>query len=202
MKKIFLFSVLFAIVAASCKKNPGDPSITVTASFPTITFISGNHFAIPKGGTLPSGASIATAYDSFYKVSCPIVVIDSTVHALVPGLYKATATAQNKYGYVSSATYYVAVTDLPNGNLNLAGVYQLSGGGTYFENDISPYVSDYYLMNNFAGDSTGMGSTALFALINDSTIAFTGANYGLTGTLGLAVGDTTISYNGLTYIKN
>ena len=82
MKKIFLFSVLLAVVAASCKKDNGNPSITVTASFPTITLINNSYpyFSIPLGSATPVGSAIATAYDSFYRESCPIVVVGNVVH--------------------------------------------------------------------------------------------------------------------------
>ena len=83
MRKILMFSVLLAVAAASCKKDQGDPSITVTASYPTLIFTNGNYLSIPKGGTLPAGMAIASAYDSFYRAECPIVVIDSSVHPLV-----------------------------------------------------------------------------------------------------------------------
>ncbi len=68
MKKIFLFSVLIAIAVASCKKV-NNPNMTVTASFPTITFPNGIYFSVPLNGTLPTVSQVATAYDSFYKES-------------------------------------------------------------------------------------------------------------------------------------
>lgn len=199
MKKILLFSVLIAVVAVSCKKY-ANPSITVTASFPTLTFTNGIYLSIPVNGTRP--VQVATAYDSFYKKSLAVILIDSTVHTFVPGLYQATATAKNQYGYVTTVTYYVAVTNAA-GNLNLSGKWMI-GASDSFDNYITPLVANYYTMSNFNGvypPGSGTGASADFAVIDTNTIAFTDANYGTTGTFSYAPLDTTMAYNGLTFTK-
>jgi len=202
MKKILLFSVLVAMVAASCKKNPGNPSIIVTASFPTITQTNA-YFSTPVGGSLPAGSSIGTAYDSVYKTNISLVVIDTNVHTSVPGLYQCTATATNKYGYVSSVTYFVAVTNL-SFTPNLPGAYQM-GGNDSAQNNVALFETGYYSMDNYGGvnilANPGTGTQALFAIITDSTIAFTDANFGTVGSITYATGDTSLIYNGMTYSK-
>ena len=235
MKKILIFSVLFALVAASCKKNPGNPSQIVTVSFPTITPIN-TYFSVGVGGSLPTGSQIASAYDSVYANKIPgvsyngvlsMVVNDTNIHTSVPGLYQATAYARSYYGYITTIYYYVAVTDISGTAPNLAGTYILSGSasGDTTNATVSPLSSsvagNFYQISNFYGNdayaSTGDDSTAIFALIDNSTIAFAGAGastywtttgawdqtpatwpgaayYGFTGSVTYAVGDTSLTY--------
>lgn len=234
MKKILLFSVLIAIAATSCKKNYGDPSITVAVSFPTIHPIQ-LYFSVPVGtAVLPAPASIATAWDSTYSPKfgpCSIVLIDSAVHTSVPGLYQAWVTAKNHYGYVSYLPYYVAVTNFSAGYPNLAGTYRMPGvTSDTADNTVTNLVNGFYVMNNFNGVNIvaypGADSSAVFAAITDTTIAFAGAGasvtlpytgswndvsyppswpnsfyYGATGSVTYATGDTSLIYNGFTYSK-
>jgi len=241
MKKILLFSALIAIGFASCKKNPSNPSQIVDVSFPTVTPIN-IYFSIPVGGTLPTGSQIASAYDSVYANKIPgqsyngvlsMVVSDTNIHTNIPGLYQATAVARSYYGYLTTIYYYVAVTNMSSPFPNLAGTYMLVGGTSDTTNaTVAPLASSvangFYTINNFFGSdyltSTGSDSTAVFALINDSTISFAGAGasvnwtqtgawdltpanwpgayyYGVSGSVSYAPSDTALSYNGISYYK-
>ena len=204
MKKIFLGVALLTLIASACKKKENDPSIVASVSFPTIALSNNGYFSIGVGGSLPSSSSVGSAYDSFYKAPYNLVLVDSTVNPLVPGMYYATAFATNKYGFVSSSYYWVAVTNLPSNPPNLAGNWQLTGASAIFNTTVSSIGNGYYSTRNFAGaaDTSAGLTSANFALITDSTIAFTDANYGLTGTVSLATGDTTMSYSSLTFTKH
>jgi hypothetical protein len=216
MKKILLFTVLLTMVIASCKKKVNNPSITVTASFPTITFTPTMYFSIPVGGALPS--NIATAYDSFYKQTLSVILIDSGVHNLVPGLYTGVATAKSQYGYVTNATYYVAVTNI-SGTENLSGnwyqIPPLPGDST--ATMVAQLANGFYSTSNVTGVNTVTDpadvTPAIFAVINDTTIQFgpsvAGTITSPTGTLNTTMhvlGDTSMTYataaGTLTFYKN
>lgn len=203
MKKILLFAVLLTMVIASCKKKITNPSITVTVSFPTINFTSGtSYYSIPVGGALPAG--IATAYDSFYKENLSVVLIDSGVNNLVPGIYTAVATATSKYGYVKDTTYYVAVTSF-TGSLNLSGNwYQipLLSGGDSTATTVQLLANGFYSTSNVIGANTFTDAanvlSALFVVTSDTTILF-GAplndTVGVLNTTRHILGDTTMTYD-------
>jgi len=205
MKKIFLFAVLLTIVIASCKKKQNNPSITVTVSYPTITFAPTMYFSIPVGGALPS--NIATAYDSFYRQSLSVVLIDSSVHNLVPGLYTAIATATSKYGYISNSTYYVVVTNVSTTEDLSGNWYQipLPMGGDSTATNVQKLANAFYSTSNVTGvnmvtDPVDV-TPAIFAVINDTTIQFGPSVAGsITSPTGIlytgthVLGDTTMTY--------
>jgi len=196
MKKIILLSLLALAVYSSCRKMQDNPSITVTASFPLITFQQ-QYYSIPVGGVRPT--VLATAIDTFYKQTCKIVTIDSNVNTLVPGLYTAQVSAQNKYGYVSYANYYVAVTSVSDA-LDLSGVYTnpLNDSITAVVYKLATglfYISNYNGVNNVS-NAAGItpGYFAVTNLTSANNMSFT---TGVTGTLSLVAvaGDTALVYN-------
>lgn len=195
MKKIFLLSFLSVVAFISCKKNQDNPSITVTASFPKITFQQ-QYYSIPVGGVRPT--VLATAYDTFYKQTCKVVTIDSNVNTLVPGLYTAEVTAQNKYGYVSYANYYVAVTSVPDA-LDISGIYTdpLNDSITAVVYKLTTglfSISNYNGANNVS-DPSGL-TTGMFAVTNLTSANNMSFTTGITGTLSLVAvaGDTALVY--------
>jgi len=214
MKKIFLCAVLFSVIIASCKKKQNDPSIIVTASFPTITFSPSIYFSIPVGGQRPTG--IATAYDSFYKQSLSVVLVDSTVNTLVPGLYEAIATSTSKYGYISYANYYVAVTNEPSSE-DLSGEWYQRPNADTTATIIQKLANGFYSTSNITGVdlNTTAATAATFVVINDTTIQFdntvAGSVTSPTGILNMKIhiyGDTTMTYgvlaagDSITFSKN
>ena len=191
--------------AAACKKKESDPSQVVEVSFPVITLSNGGYLSIPVGSTLPGATAVGTAVDTYYHQNTNLVLIDSNVNASVPGLYVAIAQATNKYGFVSQSNYYVAVTNLSSPVPNIAGTYWM-GATDSFNTTVSSIGSGYYSTSNVYGvniiSAPGTNTPNIFAYITDTTFAFTDANYGTTGTFGLAVGDTTMNYGGLTFTKH
>ena len=195
MKKILLCAALLSLMVTSCKKKENDPSKVVTVSFPVITLKS-NYFVISVGNSLPSPSAVGSAKDTFYNTSVNLLLVDSTVNFLVPGVYQATASAQSKNGFISYQTYFVVVTSFRSGEVpNLAGNYYLAPSG-FNNTTVTADSSVFYTMSNFNAANTTTGSlvSANFAVITDSTFAFTDANLGFTGAFSLATGDTTITY--------
>jgi len=193
MKKILLLAVLSIIIIPACKKQQNNPSIVVTASFPTIT-LSAKYYSIPVGGLHPTVQ--ATAYDSFYHESCKIVTIDSGINSFVAGFYTGYITAKNLYGFVSYDTYYVAVT-------NISGALDISGTYTTPSNDsittvVSRLATGFYSTSNYSAvnsiTNASAATSALFVITSGTTIVF---NDGTPGILGLipVLDDTTFSYN-------
>ncbi len=172
MKKILIFTGFLAVIAASCKKTPSDPSITVTVAYPTITVTGAQYYSIPVNGTLPTIS--ATAYDSFYNESVPVILDLSTLDATTPGLYAVTASAANKYGFVSNKTVYVGVTNEP-ASLDISGTYVRSGVATKVAY-ITKVATGMFLTSNVGGVDTVTQATsivpAVFVVTSDSTIDF------------------------------
>ncbi len=172
MKKIIILSLLMAVGFASCKKTPNDPSVTVTVAYPTITVTGAQYYSIPVNGTLPSIS--ATAYDSFYNESVPVILDLSTLDATTPGLYAVTASAANKYGFVSNKTVYVGVTNEP-ASLDISGTYVRSGVATKVAY-ITKVATGMFLTSNVGGVDTVTQAAsivpAVFVVTSDSTIDF------------------------------
>jgi len=195
MKKIILFSVLSVFLFSACKRQQDNPSTVVTASYPKITLTT-KYYSIPVGSVRPTVA--ATAYDSFYKQSIPIVTIDSAIHNFAPGLYEGTISATNQYGYTSYANYWVAVTGVSTALSNtLAGHWIQPALNDSFSTNVTMLANGLFSSNNvngvnFFSNPTGVVSD-IFALTGNTTLAFSS---GTTGTLSyIAVaGDTTMTY--------
>ncbi len=182
MKKILIFSVLLAVLAISCKKQPADPSITVTVSYPTITFTGAQYYSIAVNGSLPSVA--ATAYDSFYHESCTVLLDASTLDNTTPGLYAVTASAKNKYGYKTYATVYVGVTNEP-ATLDISGIYYRLANPNRVAN-ITKVANGMFMTDNIGGvditTTPGSVVSAVFVVTSDTTIDF-GSQMTSAGTL-------------------
>jgi hypothetical protein len=194
MKKIVLLSVLSLLIISSCKKKEDNPSIVVTASFPTIVF-SSQYYSVAVGSVRP--VVQAVAYDSFYKETCKIITIDSAVNTFVPGFYTGTIWAQNKYGYVTYANYYVAVTNIAN-TMDLAGHWRQSSTDDSISTDIHKLANGLYRSTNVDGVNTWTNPTAVvedyFVVTSPTSITFASGN---TGTLSyIAIpGISTMTYD-------
>ena len=194
MKKIIVLGLIAAVGIASCKKSDKVSSQIVTASTPTVTLTGASIYDIPVGGALPTIS--ATAYDSFYKVSVPVKIDQSTLDNSTPGLYTVNITATNQYGYVGSSPVLIAVT-------NRSASEDLSGGWTRPANGVAETVTKIgtglYYIDNVAGSTLIVG--AYFVVTNDSTVSFgtdqptsDGPLSTSTNILTLAVGDTSMAY--------
>ena len=198
MKKILLVSVLAALAYVGCKKKESTVSMTVTASFPVVTITGTQYFSIPVGGSLPTVNAVA--YDTFYRDSLPVVIDQAGLDNTTPGLYIVTASAKNKYGYVGSASVYVAVTNI-SPLINLAGQYiRLSNNDTVH---VSKMATGLYLTDNVGGVLATSPTAILpgyFVQTDMTTILLpsqpSGGNTlsGINGACSLVPADTTYQY--------
>jgi len=181
MKKILLFALLSVFVIASCKKKEPNPSTVVTASYPKITF-SQQYYSVPVGSVRPLVQ--ATAYDSFYKQSLRIITIDSSINTFVPGFYTGTIYAQNQYGFVTYANYYVAVTNVSDIQ-DLSGHWKQFTPNDSFSTNIVKLATGLYSTSNVDGVNVFTNPTGVvsdyFVAIDASDIIF--ANSGYIGTV-------------------
>jgi hypothetical protein len=172
MKKVIILSLLLAVGFNSCKKDYGDPSMTVTVAYPTITLTGAQYYSITVNGALPTIA--ATAYDSFYNENCAVILDLSTLDATTPGLYAVTASAANKYGFVSHKTVYVGVTNEP-ASFDISGTYVRGGVPTKVA-FVSKVATGMFLTSNVGGDDTVTQATsivpAVFVVTSDTTLDF------------------------------
>lgn len=120
MKKIFLLAILAGVAFAGCKKKESTVSVVYTYSAPIITIAGAQYYSIPVGGALPTIS--ATAYDTFYLESYPVILDQSKLDNLTPGLYTVLATAKNRYGMTGTKSVYVAVTGVSD-TLDVSGWY-------------------------------------------------------------------------------
>lgn len=185
MKNIIFLSVFAAFAFASCKKKETTISSAVTVHYPTVTVKTSHYYSFPVGALdLPSAQPNspyyinATAYDSFYNESCPVVVDVSGLRSDVPGLYIATVSAKNKNGHIGYDYVYVAITDVPD-SLDISGLYLRTEGGVQYSSApafISKVGAGLYYTSNLAGVDTGSESSkvvsGVFAVTSDTTIAF------------------------------
>ena len=180
MKKILIFSLLVSVLASSCKKDPGDPSITVTAYTTVITVSGDQYYSIPVGGNLPSVT--ATAYDTFYDAGRhhPLAVVQdaSSLDNTTPGLYTITLSASNQYGFVTHKSVYVAVTN-ESAALDISGTYirTVSPANPNRVAHITKLATGMFMTDNVGGvdvtdPTTGAKVSAVFVAIDDATIDF------------------------------
>jgi len=180
----------------ACKRQQDNPSTVVTASYPTIIF-GQKYYSITVGSVRPTVN--ATAYDSFYKQSCQIVTIDSTIHNFVPGVYRGVIYATGQYGYTTYDTYYVAVTGVSAAlSAQLAGHWMQNPLNDSISTNVTELATGLYSSSNVNGVNIYTNPTGvvydLFALTSNTTIQF--FTSGTVGTLSYTAiaGDTTMSY--------
>jgi hypothetical protein len=195
MKKLLVIPFLAAIFFASCKKNTDTVSTEVTYSVPTITVNGQQYFSINVGGSLPTVS--ATAYDSFYKETYPVVMDASTLDNTTPGLYIVSLKASNKYGMVGTSGVYVAVTNIDPA-IDLSGNYQRVSNGA--PATLTELANGLYRTSNISGALSG-ANEGYFVQIDDTTIQVPvqvapsfGTLYGSQASVHMAVGDTSYQY--------
>ncbi len=197
MRKLLVIPFLAVIAFTACKKKVNTVSTLVTYSAPTITVNGAQYYSIKVGGALPSVA--ATAYDSFYRESYPVVIDQSTLDNTTPGLYIVNITAKNKYGMVGSAGIYVAVTDI-NPAINLAGEYKrVSNSQSVF---LTKLANGLYVTDNVGGVIPPSSAIvpAYLVQVDDTTMSFPmqttsqGDIYGNNPSVSMVIADTTFTY--------
>ncbi|NCX96297.1 MAG: hypothetical protein EBX41_07780 [Chitinophagia bacterium] len=201
MKKLIIASAALLLLYAACKKKDDNVSILATVSYPIITFSGSQYYTIPVGGSLPDIS--ATAYDTFYKQTCEVVIDKSTLDNTKPGLNIVYASAKNAYGMKSTKAVYVAVTNISPLS-NLAGqYYRLSNNDTV---NVTKLSTGLYRTDNVGGVLYSTSNAqfiipAYFIQIDDSTIDLPmqetplGSLYGADDSLSTAVGDTVYQYS-------
>ena len=124
MKKILIASFFGVVTFAACKKKEDTVSRLISVSYPTVHITSQKYFSFPVGGgPMPNANTIiATAYDSFYHESIKPVIDASKLSSIVPGLYIATVSAKNSYGFIGYDYVYVAITNM-NDTTDISGPY-------------------------------------------------------------------------------
>ena len=203
MKKIFLglcsVVLMSVLILPSCRKKYNDVSVEVTVSYPIIKLLNGQYYSINVGGVLPATNVIASAYDTFYKQNCPVVVDFTQTDNLLPGIYPIYVSAKNQYGFVSYDTVWLGVTNISD-SLNLSGTWI---------NNVTP--SEYTIVNKVANGMFTMtnlfgvdvvASPSLlqpsFFLVTSTTAAVFPSTapslYSNSATLNLAPYDTTLVY--------
>ncbi len=197
MKKYLIIPFLAVMAFTACRKKENTVSTLVTYSTPTIVVTGAQYYSIPVGGALPAIA--ATAYDSFYKESYPVVIDQSTLDNTAPGLYIVNMTSKNKYGMVGTYGVYIAVTNI-NPAINLAGDYfRVSNLQTV---SVTKLANGLYQTDNIGGVIPPSAAIvpAFFVQTDDSTIVVPvqssslGDIYGINAKVHMAVGDTSYQY--------
>jgi hypothetical protein len=197
MKKYLVIPFLAVMAFTACKKKDNTVSTLVTYSTQTISVSGAQYYSINVGGALPS--ITATAYDSFYKESYPVVIDGSTLDNTTPGLYVINISSKNKYQMLGAKGVYVAVTNIP-ATTNLGGNYiRLSNLQAV---TVTREANGLYLINNVGGVVPPSSAIvpALFVQVDDSTMSFPtqntsqGSIYGVNPAISMAVGDTTFRY--------
>lgn len=198
MKKLLILSVCAGLAFTGCKKKESAISTLYNHSVPTIILPDNHYYSIPVGGVLP--AIEATAYDSFYHEECAVVYDQSKLDNTIPDAYKVYATAQNKYGMMSSELLYVAVTDI-DPVIDLSGLYARVGNDDTVM--VTRLANGFYMTNdvgaNGSGDTTNIAS-AYFVQTSDVALSMPeqdtkfGMLSGTGGFINMAPGDTTIEY--------
>ncbi len=198
MRKYLVIPFLAVLAFTACKKKTNTVSTLVTYSTPTIIVTGDQYYSIKVGGSLPSIA--ATAYDSFYKESYPVVIDQSTLDNSTPGLYIVNISSKNKYGMKNTVGVYVAVTNISSA-IDLSGEYKrLSNSQSVY---LTKLANGLYQTNNVGGvipPSTAI-VPAYLVQVDDTTMSFPpqstsqGTISGVDPQVSMVIADTTISYN-------
>lgn len=214
MKKILLFALVSLVVVSSCRRKENNVSLDVTVSYPQFHYPNGKYFSIKVGYPLPAVTAIATAYDTFYKQACPVVVnfnaysnkqtgyTTTGVDNKTPGLYTASISSKNQFGFTNYDIIYVGVTNIPD-TMNLSGLWY-DTTGTYPLNRIdtvTKVATGMFTASNIYGadvvsDAADVYS-GLFLVLDPNTIVFAPATLNITGNsavLNLPAFDTNMVY--------
>ena len=108
-------------VAIGCKKRIENVSEVVTASYPDVTVNGPQFVSIPVGGTFVDAGSSAEDMVTGETSLQPISVTND-IDPTTPGFYTVQYTYKNMYGYISTATRFVLVTDISD-TVDYSGLY-------------------------------------------------------------------------------
>ncbi len=162
--KISMIAIAMLFVAVGCKKKIENVSETVTASYPVIV-ISGSQFvSIPVGGTFVDAGS--AAHDSLTKeYSLQPISVTNDIDPTTPGFYTVQYKYKNMYGYTSTATRFVLVTNI-NASFDYSGTYLRTANGISM--NVTKVAAGLYKTDNVGGSTLVV--TAYFGQLDDSTL--------------------------------
>ncbi len=171
MKKLMIALAAGALLTQACNKEYDKVSEVKNVTYPTITFAGQPYYSINVGGDVP--AFVATAYDSTLKErdSVSIVGIED-IDNTTPGLYIINARAANRYGFYSTSSIYVAVTDIP-ATTDISGRYIRTATGGIVT--VQKLARGLYQLDNLGGVARTAANASLlfpvfFAQSNDTTL--------------------------------
>lgn len=203
-----MLSVFAAVAFTACKKQEDTVSKLVTVSYPIVKISTPQFYSFPVGGgPLPSANTIvATAVDTFYHENPKPVVDASKLSSLTSGLYVATVSAKNSYGYVGYGYVYVGITDVAD-TIDISGKYvrRLSPTDSVIVM-ITRMANGVYMSDNIAGvpaSSANFKIPGVFVMDGDGSTLYLntqpnaklGSFAGENGMYDNSTTDTTISYN-------
>jgi len=166
---------MLTIMLAACKKDPEKVSTLRDVSRPTISFSGGQFYSINTGGSLPTVT--ATAFDSLLGESYPVTIVGTeALDNTTPGLYIVSATAKNRYGFITNENVYVGVTNIPE-STDISGSYKRVDLSTGQASIVTKLARGLYQLDNIGGViRTGAGARpdlmfpVYFVQANDSLL--------------------------------
>jgi hypothetical protein len=172
MKKILIAASLAVMAISACKKDPETISTVQTVSRPTISFSGGQFYSINTGGALPTVQ--ASSYDSTLRESYPVTIVGTeSLDNTTPGLYIVSATAKNKFGFITNENVYIAVTNIP-ASVNISGKYRRVDVATGGISNVTQLARGLYQLDNLGGVDRAVRPDLLFPVLfvqsNDSTL--------------------------------
>jgi len=166
--KISMIAIAMLFVAVGCKKKIEDVSSVVTASYPEIVINGSQFVSMPVGGTFVDAGS--TGFDSLTKeYSLQPISVTNDIDPTTPGFYTVQYTYKNMYGYTSTGTRFVLVTDI-NDSLDYSGVYNRTSNNSPM--NVTKIAAGLYKTDNVGGVllPSAYAITAYFGQLDDSTL--------------------------------
>ena len=155
-------------VAIGCKKRIENVSEVVTASYPDVTVNGPQFVSIPVGGTFVDAGSSAEDMVTGETSLQPISVTND-IDPTTPGFYTVQYTYKNMYGYISTATRFVLVTDISD-TVDYSGLYLRTANNAPM--NVNKVATGLYSSDNVGGVPlpSAFAITVYFGQIDDSTL--------------------------------
>ena len=196
--KISLLALALFMVAIGCKKKIEDVSEVVVASYPNITIIGPQFVSIPVGGTFVDQGSSANDVQTG-ETNLQAISVTNDIDPTTPGFYTVQYTYKNKYGYTSTGTRFVLVTDISD-TVNYSGLYLRTANSAPM--NVAKVATGLYSTDNVGGVPlpSPFAITVYFGQIDDSTLVVpaqptsAGEMFCVNSKVRASASDTTISW--------
>jgi hypothetical protein len=196
--KISLLALALFMVAIGCKKKIEDVSEVVVASYPNITIIGPQFVSIPVGGTFVDQGSSANDVQTG-ETNLQAISVTNDIDPTTPGFYTVQYTYKNKYGYTSTGTRFVLVTDISD-TVDYSGIYVRTLNGAPM--NVAKVATGLYSTDNVGGVPlpSPFAITVYFGQIDDSTLVVpaqptsAGEMFCVNSKVRASASDTTISW--------